>query len=423
MEVIADMHIHGRYSRACSKDLSISSLEKYARLKGITLLGTGDFTHPLWQKEIRDHLIEDGSGILKTKTGFCFVLQTEISLIYSQGGRGRRVHNLVFAPNMAVVEQITAALLKHGRVDYDGRPIFKIPCPDFVAMLREISEDIEVIPAHIWTPWFSLFGSNSGFNTVQECFQDQTQYIHALETGLSSDPPMNWRLSQLDSFHLVSFSDSHSFWPWRLGREATVFDLPAMTYQALLAALRTTGPAKTIEVDPNFGKYHFTGHRNCEVCVSPTEAVTYKNICPKCGKQLTVGVDQRVEELADRPLGFKPATAKPFVRLLPLAELLSAYLNKAVSTKAVMAAHDALIAAAGSELGVLLDFPAEKVAELVDYSFADLLLKNREGGITISPGYDGLYGVPLLNAEAIADHNKKKLELKPLHKQMSLGDF
>ena len=218
MKIIADIHIHSRFSRATSKQLNIQNLEKYAKIKGVELLGTGDFTHPEWIKELKQELKEDGSGILKTKTGFPFILQTEISLIYTQDGSGRRVHLIVLASNFEVVEKITEYLKTHGRVDYDGRPIFKIPCDEFVRELKKISEEIEVIPAHIWTPWFSLFGSKSGFDSVEECFKEQSKHIFALETGLSSDPAMNWRLSALDKYTLVSNSDLHSFWPWRIGR-------------------------------------------------------------------------------------------------------------------------------------------------------------------------------------------------------------
>ena len=229
MKIIADLHLHSRFSRATSKDLNIANMVKYARIKGSNLMGTGDFTHPEWIKELKRDLVEEKEGIYYTKDKFAFALSTEISLIYTWKGKGRRIHNIVLAPNFDVVQQITEYLLKHGRVDYDGRPIFNIPCPDFVYELTNISKEIEIIPAHAWTPHFSLFGDYNQFSTVEECFADQTKNIHALETGLSSDPPMNWMLSQLDKYNLVSFSDSHSFWPWRMAREATIFDMD-LTY-------------------------------------------------------------------------------------------------------------------------------------------------------------------------------------------------
>lgn len=413
MRVISDLHIHGRFSRACSKDITIPNLEKYARIKGVNLLGTGDFTHPLWLKELKGNLEDDGNGILKTKSGFNFILQTEISLIYSQGGKGRRIHNIVLAPNFEVVSQINEALSKKGRLDYDGRPIFNIPCPEFMELMMKISKDIEIIPAHAWTPWFALFGSNSGFDSLKECFGENAKYVHAIETGLSSDPPMNWRLSQLDSMSILSFSDSHSFWPWRIGREATVFDIN-LSYKNLLKAIRTgEGLSATVEVDPNFGKYHLTGHRACNVKLSPKDSLKHNNICPKCGKPLTVGVLQRVEELADRPEGFKPKNAKPFYSVIPLSEILATILGKAVSTKAVWAEYNKLISSFGSEFNVLLHASFDDLKKVSNEKIADVLVKNRNHEISISAGYDGVYGELIIGA----------VELKQLKSQKSLLEF
>src|SRR3989338_8164000 len=250
MKIIADLHIHGKYSRGCSTDISVANLEKYARLKGVSLLGTGDFTHSGWLTELNSNLKEDDYGILRTKTGFPFIWQTEISMIYSQDGKGRRVHNVILAPSGEVATQITDFLKSKGRVDYDGRPIFGFSCIELADELMKISKDIEIIPAHVWTPWFSIFGSNSGFDSVEECFKEKAKFIHALETGMSSDPAMNWRLSKLDNYALVSFSDMHSFWPWRLGREATVFDID-LEYKNLINAIRTgKGLTETIKIHP-----------------------------------------------------------------------------------------------------------------------------------------------------------------------------
>ena len=321
--IIADLHIHGRPSQATSNALDINNLEKYAKIKGIDLMGTGDFTHPKWIEHIKSELSDDGSGIYKTKTGFPFMLTTEISLIYSQGGKGRRVHNVVFAPDLQAVEGITKYLLSKGRIDYDGRPIFKIPCPEFVEELRKVDERVEVIPAHIWTPWFSMLGSKSGFNSVKECFLDQTKYINAIETGLSSDPPMNWRLKQLDKFEQVSFSDLHSFWPWRIGREATMFNVKSITYKSILNSIRKKKVAGTIEVDPNYGKYHIDGHRKCNFCSEPEDTKKLGGLCPVCGKPLVIGVLNRVEELADRKESYVKKDGKKFYTLLPLSEILA----------------------------------------------------------------------------------------------------
>jgi uncharacterized protein (TIGR00375 family) len=394
MRLIADLHIHSRFSRATSKTLNITNLEKYAKIKGLNLLGTGDFTHPEWIKELKNELTEDGSGILKTKTNFNFLLQTEISLIYTQDGKGRRIHNVVLAKNFDVVEQINAELLKKGRLDYDGRPIFGISCVEFVEMMKNIDKDTEIIPAHIWTPWFSLFGSNSGFDSIKGCFKDQTKHIHAVETGLSSDPAMNWRLSQLDDFSIVSFSDLHSYWPWRIGREATIFDCE-LNYKEIINSLKNKKIEMTIEVDPNYGKYHLDGHRACNVCLEPKEALKNKNICPKCKKPLTVGVLQRVEKLADRDEGYKPKDAAPFKSLIPLSEILSALLNSGVASKKIWQEYNNLINNFDSELNILLEAKKDDLIKATNEKIADAIISNREGKIKIKPGYDGVYGQPI----------------------------
>ncbi len=328
MRIIFDLHVHGRFSRATSNQLSIENLEKWAKIKGVDLLGTGDFTHPEWFAELKEQLKDDGTGILRTKKGFPFILQTEISLMYTQD-KGRRIHILLLAPNFKIVEKITEYFKKIGRVDYDGRPIFGKSIIEVTKSLKAISEDIEIIPAHIWTPWFGLLGSKSGFDSFEEAFGDQIKHIHAFETGLSSDPKMNWRLSKLDKYTTLSFSDLHSFWPWRIGREATIFDLPKLTYKNLIKAIRTKkGYMGTIEVNPAYGKYHFDGHRLCHFSCSPKEAIKkYNNICPVCHKPLTIGVEHRLEELADRPESYKPKNASPFKTLLPLHELLAKVIN------------------------------------------------------------------------------------------------
>ena len=399
MRHIADLHMHSKYSRAVSKNMDLAHIEKYAKIKGINLMGTGDFTHPKWIAELKENLKDNGEGIFLTKDGFQFLLTTEISLIYTDG-KGRRIHNVVLAPSFEIVDQITEYLLKHGRVDYDGRPIFKIPCPEFVQDLRNISQDIEIIPAHIWTPHFSLFGEYNQFSTVKECFKEQTKHIHAMETGLSSNPSMNWRLSQLDNFNLVSFSDSHGFWPWRLGREATLFDVEP-SFQSIIKALRTKqGLAGTIEVDPCFGKYHFTGHRDCEVSMAPADSKKAGQLCPKCGKKMIIGVLERVEELADREEGFKPKDAKPYYSLIPLSEILATVLSIGVSSKKVWAAYNKLVDKGRSEFDILLNLEHKELEQLTDRKIADIILKNRAGQIKIKPGYDGLYGVPIMETDS-----------------------
>jgi len=453
--IIADLHIHSKYSRGCSTQIDIDALEKYAGLKGVNLLGTGDFTHPRWIEELKSKLSQkDDTGIYLTKSGFPFICQTEISLIYSQGGRGRKAHVVVLAPNFDAVEQITEELKKKGRVDYDGRPIFGMSCIEFTEKMMNIDKDIEIIPAHIWTPWFSMFGANSGFDSVKECFGDQLKYIHSIETGMSSDPPMNWRLSQLDNMNIVSFSDMHSFWPWRMGREATLFgkenaknnnaeelkeELDGLTYDKLIDSIRTgKNLLGTVEVDPGYGKYHFTGHRNCDVCLSPPESLKIKDMCPKCGRLLTVGVAERVEKLADRPLGYKPKDAKQFYTLIPLSDIIAGVEGKAVATKTVWAAYNQLIKNFGNEFNILLNAPKEDLMKCCSEKLADIIIKNRAGEIKVNPGYDGVYGVPEVDgikiksedsgetekAEKEKNEDKPGKAIKPWKKtQKSITDF
>jgi uncharacterized protein (TIGR00375 family) len=418
MKIIADLHIHSRFSRATSKQLDIPSLEKYARLKGLSLLGTGDFTHPKWFSELKQQLHDDGTGFLKTGSGFNFVLQTEVSLIYTQDNKGRRIHNVVLAPSLDVAEQVTEYLKTKGRVDYDGRPIFKIPCPEFVESLTGISPDLEIIPAHIWTPWFSLFGSKSGFNSMKECYKDQTGKIHAIETGLSSDPAMNWRVSELDKLQIMSSSDSHSFWPWRMGREATIFDIEP-NYKSLIEAIRTGDKLEgTIEVDPNYGKYHYDGHRQCHVVLSPQESIRNNDICPVCKRPLTIGVMHRVEELADRQAGFKPRNAKPYHALVPLSELIAAKLHTTVASRQVWQEHHRILAE-GTEFDALIFAPEDELAGRTDQDMLSLILQNRASQLFIRPGYDGVYGELVLGgtiAEPVLKH-------KPRRVQTGLSEF
>jgi uncharacterized protein (TIGR00375 family) len=398
MEIIADLHMHSRHSRGCSKDLDLEHIDKYAKIKGLGILGTGDFTHPVWNKELKTKLTETegGSGIYQTKTGQNYILQTEISLVYSEGGRGRRVHHVVLAPSLETVDQINEFLSKRGRLDYDGRPIFKITSRDFVYELNKISPEIEVIPAHIWTPWFAMFGSMSGYDSIKECFGDQVSKVHAVETGLSSDPEMNWRLSQLDRFNLVSFSDSHSYWPWRIGREATIFDVKKASYREILSALRTgEGLKGTIEVDPAYGKYHEDGHRKCDVCMTPNESKAVNKICPKCKTQLTIGVHHRIEELADRPEGYVAKNRPEFYKLIPISEIIAMVNGKGVATKSVWEEYYKLLKL-GNEFDILMRVPQEDIAKACGEKIAAALIKNRNGQIKIRPGYDGEYGVPLL---------------------------
>jgi uncharacterized protein (TIGR00375 family) len=421
MKFAADLHIHSRFSRATSSELSVDNLVKYAKMKGIGLLGTGDFTHPSWLDEIRGELHEDGSGILRTREGFPFILSGEISSIYMQDKALRRIHNIILSPDLETAEQINSALMrKKVNIASDGRPICGIPAHELVEMLKEISPRNEIIPAHIWTPWFSLFGSKSGFDRIEDCFKDQTKNIHALETGLSSDPAMNWRLSQLDRFALVSFSDSHSFWPWRIGREATVFELKELTYDNMIKALRTKdGLVETLEVNPSYGKYHYDGHRDCNVSLEPGESIKLRNICPVCRKPLTIGVLHRVEELADaeRPAGFVPMGAKPFRSLLPLSEIIAAVSGTHAASARVWEEYSKLVNAFGSELNVLAEASEEGLKKITKEKIAEMIIMVRNGRIKIKPGYDGVYGELDSGKGSAARH---RLDKKP---QKTLGDF
>ena len=409
MEIIADLQIHSSYSRATSKNISFQNLEKYARIKGLNLLGTGDFQHPLQFKTINEELEEDESGILWSKTKFPFLWQTEISLIYTQNGKGKRVHHLIFAPNKEVAKQIIDVLSKKGRLDYDGRPIFGFSSVDLVDMMRNISDKIEIIPAHIWTTHFSLMGEYNQYTKVEDCFEDNTKYIHALETGMSSDPAMNWRLSCLDKFQLVSFSDAHSFWPYRLGREATIFDFKELSYDNFIKVIRTgEGLKSTIETYTSYGKYHFTGHRLCGVSFSPKESQKLNKLCPKCGNKLTIGVADRIEQLADRSEGYKRKNAVPFISLVPLHELIAAvYDIKQLYAKKVWDIYTQLIEVFRNEFNVLLNVEYEDLIKVVHKNLADVIIKNRDGNLQIKHGYDGVYGQVILNEQEKVSTQKK----------------
>jgi len=335
MKIIADLQIHSRYARATSKDITIDNLEKWAKIKGLDLIGTGDFQHPLWRKEIDEKLKEDDKGILRTKSGFPFLWQTEISLMFSDNGR-RAVHLLVFAPNGNIADKITSYLGSKGRLDYDGRPIFGITCENFVRDLKYIDDKIEIIPAHCMTPWFGLFGSKSGFNSLKDCFKSQAEKIYAIESGMSANPEMLWRFQEFidGKINIVSFSDAHSFWPWRIGREATVFEIPELSYDNIIKAIRTgAGLKATIETPPEYGKYHYDGHRVCNFSSSFEETKKLNGICPVCKKPLIIGVDYRVEEIAKEPRGFKPKNAKDFYSLIPLHELISILYETPMASK------------------------------------------------------------------------------------------
>ena len=401
---IADLHVHSRFSRATSNKLSIDNLEKYARIKGVDLLGTGDFQHAEWFKEICEKCSEEREGILYTRGGFPFVWQTEISLMYSQGGRGRRVHLVLLAPNKEAAEQITKFLGSKGRLDYDGRPIFGFSCIELVDNMMEIDKDIEIIPAHCMTPWFGVFGSKSGFDSLKECSEDREGKIHAVESGMSADPEMLRKFGFLNNKSIVSFSDLHSFWPWRIGREATVFSLDSvekLNYQDLIKQIRENDFLGTVETDPAYGRYHWDGHRKCDFSCSPEQAQELNNICPKCNKQLIIGVESRVNELADQSFTDEKVPKKLFYKMLPLHELISAVKSVGLATKTVQGVYEKLMAEFENEFNILLDVKREQLARVLSLPseklLVDLILKNRGGGVNVKPGYDGVYGEMVLD--------------------------
>ena len=403
IEVIADLQIHSKHARATSTNLSLANLEKYARIKGINLLGVGDFQHPLHRKEIDSYLKEDDKGILRSKTGFPFLWQTEVSLMFSQNNQRRAVHLLIFAPNKNIANKITEYLGSKGRLDYDGRPIFGISCKDIVRDLKKIDEMIEIIPAHCMTPWFGIFGSKSGFDSLEEAFGDQFKHIYAIESGMSADPAMLWRFSEVASgrVRVVSFSDAHSYWPWRIGRESTIFDLDELSYGNIIKAIRTgEGLKATIETPPEYGKYHYDGHRNCDFTCHPSKTKELKGKCPKCGNQLTIGVDYRVEEIAKKEIGFKPEEAKPFHKVLPLHELIVMLFDKGISSKGNWMIYDNLIEKFDNEFNILLNISKDDLLkEEVNTRLVDLIIKNRSGSIKVRPGYDGVYGEAILSEQ------------------------
>ena len=394
--MIADLHLHSRFSRACSTAITLENLAKWAKIKGLHLLGTGDFTHPIWLEEIKQ-MRDNGKGIYYYQD-FPFIITGEISLIYTQE-RGRRIHLVVLVPNIEIAEKINAYLDTKGRRDYDGRPIFKIPGDEFVREMMKISTAIEIIPAHAWTPWFGLFGSMSGFDSLKECFKEEIDNVHAIETGMSSDPEMNWRIAELENKAIVSFSDAHSFWPFRLGREATIFK-KVDSYKEIIEQIRNNSFIATIETDPDYGKYHYDGHRNCNFSCSPEKSKELNNICPVCNRALTIGVENRVEQIATNPQGYRAKNEKPFYTLLPLHELISLITGTAMQSKGVWSIYNELIKDFGNEFNILLSASREDLIQKnVDAKLIGLILKNRKGNIRIKPGYDGEYGKAVLGED------------------------
>jgi len=402
MKIIADIHNHSRFSRACSPELTIPNLDKWAKIKGVNLITVADFTHPVWIKECEEMLVEDGnSGFYFYKNGdktVRFMFTTELSFIYKQGEKTRRIHDVILAPNLQAVKKLNAELDSRGfNLKSDGRPILGMPDKDFLKLAKEIDERIELIPAHIWTPWFALLGSKSGYDSVEECFGDMSKYIFALETGLSSDPAMNYRVSALDPYILISNSDSHSL--KNIGRECNVFEIEEnnITYDEFIRILKEKDISKflyTVEFFSEEGRYHFDGHRDCKIMLSPGETVKHKKICPKCKKPLTIGVDYRVQELSDRDVNFIFPNRPGFQKIIELDKVIAQSLGiKSRISKKVLEVYDDLIKKFGSELHILLDQDLNMLLDNnIDEFLVEGLHRNRTGDLMIIPGYDGEYG-------------------------------
>ena len=433
--VYADLHIHSKYSRATSARMDINEIARFAPIKGLNLVGTGDFTHPRWFKELKEKLVSiPGMGLYrpvdKPESPLRFMVTGEVSTTFTFEGKTKRIHHLILTPSLEIAAQIGDRLAKYGDLSVDGRPFLEMTAAALVEEVMETSRRNVVIPAHVWTPWFSLFGAFSGFDRVEDCYQDVTRYIFALETGLSSDPPMNWRLSALDRYTLVSNSDSHSSWPWRIGREANVFNLEDFSYDAIIDAIRSKDPNRflfTIETYPEYGKYHWTGHRACNVSFPPEEAKNLGNICPVCRRKLTKGVEQRVDELADRPRGFRPKDVPGYKRLLPLSEIIQTVLGaKYPGVQKVWKVYNNLISRFGNEYFVLLEARFDEMAEIVDADIVEAVIRIREERVNVIPGYDGVYGqirFPQEEREVEKEQILNQTSKEAVRRQRSLADY
>lgn len=399
----ADLHIHSKYSRATSKDCNLEQLALWAQKKGLSVISTGDYTHPAWFKEINEKLVPAGNGVYRLRPDIekqifqnsepvRFVLSVEISTIYKKGDKTRKVHHVVFAPNLDVAQNFRLKLDAIGNIKSDGRPILGLDSRSLLETVLESGDDAYIIPAHIWTPWFSVLGSKSGFDSIEECYEDLSDHIFAVETGLSSDPEMNWKVSKLDKFRLVSNSDAHS--PAKLAREATVFDTEP-DYYGIMNALKTgNGYVGTVEFFPEEGKYHEDGHRKCNICLSPEETKKVNGICPVCGKPLTIGVLNRVNELSDRAFdsNFVPETGGQVFSLVPLPEIVSEIMKVGPSSKSVVNEYERLIRKFGSELSILRNVPIDELSKDSPL-LGEGISRLREGKVIKHAGFDGEYGV------------------------------
>lgn len=427
MELITDLHTHSKYAGACSENLTFENINQTCIEKGINLISTGDFTHPLWFKDIKEKLVEKEKGIFSLKNqnnNISFILGTEVCTVFDEKGNSKnifsrapgvkKVHNCILAPSLETVEQINTELSKYGNLSLDGRPLLSLSTPELVEKLIAIDKNIFIFPAHAWTPWFGVFGSISGYDSIKDAYQDQAKHIYALETGLSSDPSMNWRVSSNDKYALLSGSDAHS--PQKLGREAVILNInkDEVSYEKVINSIKEKAISYTIEFFPEEGKYHYDGHRNCNVSLTPAEAKKFNYMCPKCRRKLTLGVLNRVEELADRDEDYILKGAPKYIKAVPLLEVLSYVYSKGVATKTVHDSYSKLLSTFGTEFNVLIKSDIEKIKSF-DPELAKAISSIRSGKIKIKPGYDGVFGV--------IDILSREPEEKNSGKQSSMFDF
>ena len=414
MRQIADFHLHSKYSRATSSQMDFENLYQWAKIKGIQILGTGDFLHPLWQKEIETKLEDLGNGLFKLKDkkdDVLFCLTGEVNCVFEKWQKTRKVHLLIFLSSLKDLKRITPILSWSGNLSSDGRPTLNLDAKELLKIVKENTKDGFIVPAHAWTPWFGIFGSKSGFDSLEECFEELSGEIFSIETGLSSDPKMNWRLSKLDRLSLISNSDAHS--PKKIGREANVFEIEKekLSFSEIKRILKEKDRQKflfTIEFYPEEGKYHFDGHRMCNVCLSPEERKKLGGICPNCGKPVTIGVMSRIDELADREEGFVPENAIPQKNLIPLEEIIAEAFETEVSTKKVEEEYFKLINHFGSEFEILMDVPIDEIKK-ISPKVGEGIEKMRKEEVVRIPGYDGKFGKILVFGKAEERKTQKTL--------------
>jgi uncharacterized protein (TIGR00375 family) len=381
--------------------MTIRNIERGAIAKGLHVVGTGDFTHPLWRRELK--ALEEEGGLYRTRDvgAVRFMISGEVCTNFLVGEKTRRIHHLILLPSLEAADSLSSVLGRRGNLEVDGRPNLSMTGAELAEAVSDFGEEAMLIPAHIWTPWFSLFGDRGGVDSLEECYEDMVPHIYALETGLSSDPPMNWRVSALDRYTLVSNSDSHSPSPWRVGREANIVEAPRLSYGDIVdTIMHHKERVTTAEVDPSYGKYHWTGHRDCNISMPPGEAVRLRGVCPICGKRMTKGVAERVEELADREEGVVPEGAQKYIKVLPLSEIIALVLRKEVFSAEVQKTYWGIVAKFASEMEALVYAAQEPLVDACGEEIADVVIRSREGRLTIEPGYDGVYGKPVISAVA-----------------------